>query len=122
LLNGRFVAIKVDREERPDVDAVYMASVQAMTGQGGWPLSVFLNADRKPFFGGTYFPPTDRFGRPGFKTVLARLDEMWRTKRKDIDASAEELTAHVAASGDASFRDEVKAVGEATSAPLARAV
>ncbi len=95
-LNERFVPVKVDREERPDVDAVYMAAVQAMTGQGGWPLSVFLTPDRKPFFGGTYFPPEDRFGRPGFKTVLARLSEYWTEHRKDVDGSADELTSHLA--------------------------
>jgi len=94
-LNAHFVAIKVDREERPDVDAVYMAAVQAMTGQGGWPLSVFLTPDKKPFFGGTYFPPTDRYGRPGFKTVLERLADYWKNHRADVDGSAAELTSHI---------------------------
>ncbi len=70
LLNAGFVPIKVDREERPDVDHVYMQSVMAMTGQGGWPLTAFLTPDGRPFFGGTYFPPDDRFGRPGFKRIL----------------------------------------------------
>ena len=73
-LNAHFVSIKVDREERPDVDKIYMTFVQATTGQGGWPLSVFLTPDRKPFFGGTYFPPDARsVGRPGFLTVLRQL-------------------------------------------------
>ena len=71
-LNRDFVSIKVDREERPDVDRVYMSFVQATTGSGGWPMSVFLTPDLKPFFGGTYFPPTSRWGRPGFADLLAR--------------------------------------------------
>lgn len=70
LMNELFVNVKVDREERPDVDRVYMTYVQATTGSGGWPMSVFLTPDLKPFFGGTYFPPEDRLGRPGFPTVL----------------------------------------------------
>src|ERR671933_127081 len=65
ILNEHFVSIKVDREERPDLDQIYMAAVQLMTGQGGWPMSVFLTPDLKPFYGGTYFPPDDRYGRPG---------------------------------------------------------
>jgi len=113
-LNAHFVSIKVDREERPDVDAVYMAAVQAMTGQGGWPLSVFLTPERKPFFGGTYFPPTDRYGRPGFKTVLERLVDYWANHRKDVLAGADELTSHLAA-GDAGK-------GDVSDAPLARGV
>ncbi len=74
LLNASFVSIKVDREERPDVDAVYMEAVQALTGSGGWPMSVFLMPDGRPFFGGTYFPPDDRRGTPSFPTVLRRPD------------------------------------------------
>jgi uncharacterized protein YyaL (SSP411 family) len=116
LLNENFVSIKVDREERPDVDAVYMAAVQAMAGQGGWPLSVFLTPDKKPFFGGTYFPPTDRFGRPGFKTVLTRLMTYWKEHRGEVTASAEELTKHVASLSGAA------PAGEVSAEPLARAV
>src|SRR6516164_7717863 len=71
LLNRDFVSIKVDREERPDLDQIYMAAVQRMTGQGGWPMSVFLTPDLKPFTGGTYFPPTDHYGRRGFASVLS---------------------------------------------------
>jgi uncharacterized protein YyaL (SSP411 family) len=115
-LNAHFVAVKVDREERPDVDAVYMAAVQAMTGQGGWPLSVFLTPDRKPFFGGTYFPPTDRFGRPGFKTVLERLADYWKNHRADVDGSAAELTSHIQGA------DAPAAKGELTAEVLARGV
>ena len=70
-MNEHFVSIKVDREERPDLDHIYMAAVQVMTGSGGWPMSVFLTPDLRPFFGGTYFPPEDRHGMPGFPRVLA---------------------------------------------------
>jgi uncharacterized protein YyaL (SSP411 family) len=84
LLNADFVSIKLDREERPDVDRVYMTFVQATTGGGGWPMSVFLTPDLQPFLGGTYFPPEDRFGRPGFKTVLARVAEGWKNDRASI--------------------------------------
>lgn len=81
LLNDWFVSIKVDREERPDVDKVYMTYVQALYGGGGWPLSVFLSPDLKPLMGGTYFPPHDQYGRPGFKTVLRKVKEAWDSKR-----------------------------------------
>ncbi|HEY7700232.1 MAG TPA: thioredoxin domain-containing protein, partial [Vicinamibacteria bacterium] len=70
LMNESFVSIKVDREERPDIDEIYMSAVQIMTGSGGWPLTVFLTPELEPFYGGTYFPPEDRWGRPGFSTVL----------------------------------------------------
>jgi len=96
LMNEWFVCVKVDREERPDVDAVYMTAVQAMSGgRGGWPLSAFLDHDRKPFFGGTYFPPEDRFGRPGFTTVLGRIHELWTTQRSEVRRGAEQLLAHI---------------------------
>ena len=81
LLNADFVAIKVDREERPDIDRVYMTFVQATTGSGGWPLSVFLTPDLNPLLGGTYFPPVDKWGKPGFATVLRRLAEAWKHDR-----------------------------------------
>ena len=87
-LNEHFVAIKVDREERPDLDEIYMNAVQLMTGQGGWPMSVFLAPDRRPFFGGTYFPPQDRYGRPGFAGLLRRIHELWIERREEIDESA----------------------------------
>jgi hypothetical protein len=73
LMNENFVCVKVDREERPDVDAVYMAATQAMSGSGGWPMTVFLSPDGRPFFAGTYFPPRDAYGRPGFPTLLQPL-------------------------------------------------
>lgn len=84
VMNEHFVNIKVDREERPDVDQIYMTAVQAMTGGGGWPMSVFLTPDREPFFGGTYFPPDRRWGRPGFKEVLLEISRMWREEKKRV--------------------------------------
>lgn len=91
LMNKYFVCIKVDREERPDVDKVYMSAVQTMFGHGGWPLSVFLTPDLKPFYGGTYFPPKDAQGRPGFPTVLQRINEVWQNERDNVIHSGEEL-------------------------------
>ncbi len=87
-LNRHFVSIKVDREERPDVDKIYMMFVQATTGGGGWPMSVFLTPDLKPFLGGTYFPPDTRQGRPGFLQVLEQVAELWNKREKDVAASA----------------------------------
>src|SRR6187397_2535563 len=91
LLNADFVAIKVDREERPDVDRVYMSFVQATTGSGGWPMSVFLTPELKPFYGGTYFPPASRWGRPGFPDLLAELARVWKEERPKVDEAASEL-------------------------------
>ena len=88
LLNGRFTCVKVDRDERPDVDARYQRAVQALIGQGGWPLTAFLDPDGEPFFGGTYFPPDDRFGRPGFRTVLESVLKAWRERRPQVAAQA----------------------------------
>src|SRR5512147_2468119 len=85
LLNQHFVPIKVDREERPDVDRVYMMFVQATTGSGGWPMSVWLAPDLKPFFGGTYFPPDDRYGRPGFMKVLRQVHEFYLSRKGEAD-------------------------------------
>src|SRR6266508_3783893 len=94
-LNRDFVAIKVDREERPDLDDVYMAAVQAMTGSGGWPMSVFLTPELEPFFGGTYFPPEDRHGLPGFPRVLAGVADAYRTRRDEVVAQGRQLAAHL---------------------------
>jgi uncharacterized protein len=91
LINEHFVAIKVDREERPDVDAVYMQATQALTGQGGWPMSVFLTPDRKPFYAGTYFPPTPRPGLPSFRQVLQAISAAWRDRQSEILDSASEI-------------------------------
>ena len=95
-INEHFVAVKVDREERPDVDRVYMSFVQATTGRGGWPMNVFLTPDRKPFFGGTYFPPDDRPGMPGIRTVLATVREAWDARREEVVKSADSLTEALA--------------------------
>jgi len=91
LLNASFVAIKVDREERPDVDRVYMSYVQALTGHGGWPLSAFLTPELKPFYGGTYFPPDDRQGRTGFASILRALADGWRDDRAKLEADSERV-------------------------------
>jgi uncharacterized protein YyaL (SSP411 family)/aryl-alcohol dehydrogenase-like predicted oxidoreductase len=96
LMNRHFVCIKVDREERPDLDDVYMAATVAMNhGQGGWPMTVFLTPDQEPFFAGTYFPPTDRYGRPGFTTLLDRIAELWRTDRKALTERAAEAVRYL---------------------------
>jgi uncharacterized protein YyaL (SSP411 family) len=95
LMNDRFVNIKVDREERPDVDAIYMDAVQAMTGSGGWPLNVFLTPEGKPFFGGTYFPPAPRHGLPAWQQVVEAIAEAYRTQRDDIEHNATILTESV---------------------------
>ena len=97
LLNRDFVSIKVDREERPDVDRVYMSFVQATTGQGGWPMTVFLRPDLKPFFGGTYFPPTSRWGRPGFADLVGEIARVWAGDRSRVNEAAEELTERLKA-------------------------
>src|SRR5262249_7710930 len=94
-LNDHFVSVKVDREERPDVDKIYMTFVQATTGSGGWPMSVFLTPDLKPFFGGTYFPPDNRHGRPGFLQLLHHIHQLWETRRDDLADSAAEVHARL---------------------------
>jgi uncharacterized protein YyaL (SSP411 family) len=96
-LNPHFVSIKVDREERPDVDKIYMTFVQAATGSGGWPLNVFLTPELKPFFGGTYFPPDHRQGRPGFLQLLQQIHEVWQTRRGEIAGSAADIHARLEA-------------------------
>jgi uncharacterized protein YyaL (SSP411 family) len=95
LINQHFVAIKVDRDERPDVDTRYQAAVSAISGQGGWPLTAFLTPDGRPFFGGTYFPPEDRHGRPGLPRVLLTMAEAFQTKRGDVDESAGSVLAAI---------------------------
>jgi len=93
IMNKYFVCIKVDREERPDVDKVYMTYVQMATGSGGWPMSVWLTPDLKPFVGGTYFPPDDRYGRPGFKNVLQQIADAWKNDRDGIIAAGNSVVA-----------------------------
>ena len=90
-MNELFVNIKVDREERPDIDAIYMEAVQAMTGHGGWPMTVFLTPKGKPFYGGTYFPPTPRQGMPGFRQVMLAIAEAWRERRRELESAGERL-------------------------------
>jgi len=99
VMNDLFVNIKVDREERPDVDSIYMEAVQALTGHGGWPMTVFLTPDKQPFYGGTYYPKEPRHGMPGFVQVLEAIDEAWRERRGEVDDQAGRLTealGHVA--------------------------
>ena len=95
ILNRDFISIKVDREERPDVDRVYMTFVQATTGSGGWPMSVWLTPDLKPFYGGTYFPPDARWGRPGFPEILREIVRVWQLERAKVQLSAENLTEQI---------------------------
>ncbi|CAN5328507.1 thioredoxin domain-containing protein [soil metagenome] len=99
-LNAGFVPVKVDREERPDVDSVYMDAVQALTGQGGWPMSVFLTPDGTPFFGGTYWPRHDRMGMPGFPKVLEAVRAAWRDQRDQVLGSGERVAAHLRRAAD----------------------
>ncbi len=99
LMNREFVNIKIDREERPDLDQIYMDAVQAIAGNGGWPLNVFLTPECKPFFGGTYYPPIDLHNRPSWKSVLESITRAFREKRKEINEQAEHLTNHISGSG-----------------------
>jgi hypothetical protein len=114
ILNRDFVSIKVDREERPDVDRVYMTFVQATTGSGGWPMSVWLTPELKPFYGGTYFPPDARWGRPGFPEILREIVRVWQEERSKVQQSAEHLTEQirglrsVAPGGDVPDADALK--------------
>src|ERR1700732_3168939 len=96
IINEHFVAVKVDRDERPDVDARYQSAISALSGQGGWPLTGFLLPDGKPFYGGTYFPPDDQGGRPGFRRVLLAVADSYRNKRADLERAAHSLADAVA--------------------------
>ena len=109
IMNEHFICIKVDREQRPDVDAVYMNAVQMMTGSGGWPLSAFLTPDGKPFYGGTYFPPTDMYGRPGFETLLLAIADAWENKRDKLTTSAGKISAALEGLGAAAAKQELSA-------------
>ncbi len=118
-LNEHFVSIKVDREERPDVDKIYMTFVQATTGSGGWPLNLFLTPELKPFFGGTYFPPDNRHGRPGFRQLLQQIAALWHERKGEIAGSAADIHARLeaaAAGGEADDAvltvDALKTAGE----------
>ncbi len=105
LMNRWFVSIKVDREERPDIDRVYMAFVEATTGSGGWPMTVFLTPDLKPFFGGTYFAPSDQYGRPGLLTLLPKLADVWKSKQSDVVNSANDINQKLQAQMNAAASD-----------------
>ena len=95
-INKHFIPIKVDREERPEVDAYYMGAVQAMTGGGGWPLTVFLTPDLKPFYGGTYFPPEPRYGMPSFMQVLEFVANLWRDRKDEVRANSDQVLKTIA--------------------------
>lgn len=95
ILNQSFVSIKVDREERPDIDSVYMAACQAMTGSGGWPMSLFLTPEKKPFFAGTYFPPASENGMPGFDDILLSIAALWKNRQKDLMDAAQDILSHL---------------------------
>ncbi len=94
-MNRNFISVKVDREERPDIDSIYMTAVQALAGHGGWPLTVFLMPDGKPFYGGTYFPPSDRGGMPGFPRILDAVSHAYQHKKSDLELSSEQLVARI---------------------------
>src|SRR4051812_14792381 len=96
IINEHFIAIKVDRDERPDVDSRYQSAVQAISGQGGWPLTAFLTPDGRPFFGGTYFPPDDHYGRPGFRRVLLSIAGAYKEKHDEVMESAESVMGAIA--------------------------
>lgn len=104
-MNELYINIKVDREERPDVDAIYQKALAATGEQGGWPLTMFILPDGRPFFGGTYFPPDDRYGRPGFPQVLARLSDVYQKDPGTVDAQAGKLTTHIGKTSDSQLRD-----------------
>lgn len=106
ILNKHFISIKVDREERPDIDSVYMAVCQAFTGSGGWPTSIFMTWDKKPFFAGTYFPVQSRYGMPGFSDLLSAIAEQWENNRAGLLKSAEEIISHLKKSKSSSISDK----------------
>jgi uncharacterized protein YyaL (SSP411 family) len=110
VLNDQYVAIKVDREERPDVDRVYMTFVQATTGSGGWPMSVWLTPELKPFYGGTYFPPESKYGRPGFSDILQEIARVWKAERGKVVDSAEALTVRLRSMEQAAPSAEIPGV------------
>ena len=91
LLNDNFISIKVDKEERPEIDHIYMTVCQAMTGRGGWPLTIIMSPDKQPFFAGTYFPKRGRFGRPGMMELIPSISEAWTTKRNELIESADKI-------------------------------
>ncbi|MFZ4591892.1 MAG: thioredoxin domain-containing protein, partial [Ignavibacteria bacterium] len=110
LLNDTFVNIKVDREERPDIDRIYMSALQSISGSGGWPLSMFLTPDLKPFYGATYIPPKAKYGRSGFEDVINQIKELWKNQRTDIINSSLKITevlSNTASQSDSDLNEEV---------------
>ncbi len=114
ILNEQFVAIKVDREERPDLDSIYMGAVQAMTGSGGWPMSVFLTPDGAPFYGGTYFPDRPRHGMPSFSQVLEGVARAWSEQRGDVAAAGQRLVEALGERSRAAATEDAPALDGAT--------
>lgn len=113
ILNRHFISIKVDKEERPDIDSIYMAVCQAFTGSGGWPMSIFMTAEQKPFFAGTYFPKTSRYGSIGFKELLLAIHEKWENSREALLASADEITALFHKEQPSSYQTDESLIGNA---------
>src|SRR4030065_878432 len=95
LMNDVFISIKVDREERPDIDGIYMSVCQMLTGSGGWPMTIIMTPEKKPFFAGTYFPKESRFGRIGMKELIPRIKELWQAKRDEIINSSEQISSAI---------------------------
>ena len=116
VMNDLFVNVKVDREERPDVDSIYMEAVQALSGQGGWPMTVFMTPEGEPFYGGTYYPPRSSHGRPGFVELLQAIDEAWKDRRDQVDQQAQQLTAAIRANAAAKPSDSPVGSAEIESA------
>ena len=123
LMNEHFVSIKVDREERPDLDAIYMDAVQAMTGHGGWPMTVFLTPAGEPFYAGTYFPPEPRHGMPAFRQVLTGIAEAWRDRRDEVSLQGVRIVEHIARAAEFAADEEslTGAIADAATDALRRA-
>ncbi|MBK5240169.1 MAG: thioredoxin domain-containing protein [Clostridium sp.] len=112
VLNENFVAIKVDREERPDIDSIYMTVCQALTGSGGWPLTILMTPDKNPFYAGTYFPKDSKYGRPGIMDVMNSIAQQWSEKREDIVNSSEKIVEYIKNSHTQVNREELEEIGE----------
>src|SRR5689334_5291811 len=106
IMNDNFVNNKVDMEERPDVDQIYMTFVQLTTGRGGWPMNVFITPDKLPFFGGTYFPPNPRYGMPSWSQILVSIAEAWRDRREELLQSATDILGELRRAGTSEFASE----------------
>ena len=113
-LNQHFISIKVDREERPDLDRIYMSAVQALTGNGGWPMSVFLSPDGTPFYGGTYFPPQPRYGMPSFSQVLFAVQDAWQNRRQELMASGQQLVSAIKNQNELNIPNQTAELSQAT--------